>query len=363
MENQNNIEQLIQDYVSGSLSREEEQAFENRIQVDSELKLAVYKEKLARELVIRNVVTRRFSNMNLAPEGPRNYFWRKIATAGVIIGIGLIAFMLFMNRDRKQQTSVPNTKEAKPVVLSEENKETVAQETAKDESEVISKQPVQQSNEPVKKKELKEVPTAPDTAESTLEAANISKELAEEITLPVQEQKIIQENNPVPVPCKLDAEVYSSPACSENHDGKVVVDKVSGGIAPYRVLINGQEMSRVNNASSGLYKIRVQDAAGCVSDQEVVVEEKVCADEIVYVYNATGSNEWAYPVTESFSGIISIVDKTGNPVWKERILYGSPHSWKGQTTQGGKVVTGAYIVILKPDNREAFTLTLNVINQ
>lgn len=363
MENQNNIEQLIQDYLTGSLSREEEQAFVNRIKADSELKLAVYKEKLARELVIRDAVTRRFSNMNLAPEGPKNYFWRNIAATGVIIGIAVTAFMFFMNTDKKEQTSVPYAKEEKPAVLSEENKETVTQETAKDKTEVISKQQVEQSNAPVKKKESKEAPITADRTESTLEEVNRSKELTEKITPLLEEQKIIQEQNPIQAPCKLNAEVYSSPSCSQKQDGKVVVDKISGGTAPYTVLINGQELNSVNNVSAGIYKIKVQDAAGCVSDQEVVVDEKVCSDETIYVYNATGSNEWAYPITESFNGIISIVGKTGSPIWKERILYGSPHSWNGQTIQGARVVTGAYIVIMKPENGEAITLTLNVISQ
>ncbi len=78
-----------------------------------------------------------------------------------------------------------------------------------------------------------------------------------------------------PQPITAQAEV-TDPACFGDTEGIIDVTDVTGGVGPYRYGLNGQSLSSSNlfaNLEVGVYSLQVQDANGCVWEEEFTVAQ------------------------------------------------------------------------------------------
>ena len=74
---------------------------------------------------------------------------------------------------------------------------------------------------------------------------------------------------PTPIEVELGA---MNPDCHDEASGRISVDNIAGGNAPYDILINGNQSGTVlSNLEAGNFEITVVDAKGCRYDTSVVL--------------------------------------------------------------------------------------------
>ncbi len=74
----------------------------------------------------------------------------------------------------------------------------------------------------------------------------------------------------------------AAPSCLDNQDGSITITNVTGGAGPFSVLLNGDVFQTTSSfpftipaLESGLQVVGVEDANGCISDEEATIPEPI----------------------------------------------------------------------------------------
>ena len=109
-------------------------------------------------------------------------------------------------------------------------------------------------------------------------------------------------------------------SCDVPNSGGIQVDSVQGGIAPYQYTIDGGTFGDspiFSNLSSGNYSIEVQDATGCQSMVEVILNEP--SSIIADIVTSEGDNNILLPLGESLKLDLQIVGTPDTIIWSPEI--------------------------------------------
>ncbi|NJK83699.1 MAG: T9SS type A sorting domain-containing protein [Saprospiraceae bacterium] len=113
---------------------------------------------------------------------------------------------------------------------------------------------------------------------------------------------------------------------SDSSDGKINIDSILGGQAPYKVTVNTVPIERVSSLSVGNYQLRVEDAKGCVKiipfsiDIATSTREWQSAYKVEIFPNPASNNSITIKLPEPLdlkTTVIRIVDLHGKVVYQK----------------------------------------------
>jgi hypothetical protein len=133
---------------------------------------------------------------------------------------------------------------------------------------------------------------------------------------------------------------------------QLLLSGIDGGRPPYKYTIDSEPTSLRTDLAAGSYSVMVKDSRGCFSEQQVFVKEKNCTVFKDYSFNPD-IESWKLPFTDTENGTLSIMDKSGNIVYKTELLNGQPYEWNGRSLNGNILETGSYLYIATFTNGES----------
>ena len=167
---------------------------------------------------------------------------------------------------------------------------------------------------------------------------------------------------------KIRGEVEIVPSCIDKANGKlrVLTNTLKGGTPPYAFKFGkraGYQKKAIKaNMSRGKYTISVKDGNGCtdVLAKDARIPEERCGKRS-FTFVPEEQTRWKYPFKkESASGRIKIFHE-GTQVYTERINSGIPIGWNGRLNNGRRAAMGLYRVIFNPTKAEPKIWLLTVI--
>jgi len=130
-------------------------------------------------------------------------------------------------------------------------------------------------------------------------------------------------------PCTLEAEISITPLSSGNSTDGAILVTVTSGVSPFSYSIDGGETFQADNIfdglAGGIYSVVVQDANGCIFEQDVLVAPPVSANDPLFQAKVSvmpnPSSNGLFTVT--CTGLqtndllirVQVVDATGRAVW------------------------------------------------
>jgi hypothetical protein len=160
----------------------------------------------------------------------------------------------------------------------------------------------------------------------------------------------------------FEAHISALPACFNEQNGSVMVTKMKGGDAPYRVTIMQDKSQKAMNAeqlSAGTYHVLLADASGCEKNIGTVkVKEQAC-DKDEMVFNPFVGEHLSFPAYRE-AGELKIYDKAGNVLLKREIGAEETFSWDGISARG-EMLAGHFVyeIHYQDGSHKNGTLTLS----
>lgn len=361
MHSNENIYEIIEQYLEGSLPEGQKLFFEQQLQTDEGLMQKVIVCKSTQELIMQNKLKDLKSLMSTEKAKiDKSEILKK--TGLVLLGSALLVtggvWYLQMEKPihKKVQQEIPTDKE--PSMLTNPRKSTVHAP----EENVVSKLDVKSP----KSQKLAEEPMTPPVATTQKAASSNAKVIVTESPVISEKEKYqvqIQEKNkgesPINTentldPCKgvvITANIEILPPCKGlGSTGAINLRGSHGGQAPYRVSLNGKDMGSEDSYSQlaeGIYHVMVTDAKGCKQTfNPVLLKAKEC--QMDYDFNPNRHEEWLGPVLTA-EAKLSILDKKGMLVYSKQIHAGEVCTWSGYS-QSGTLVFGYFVFVLEKED-------------
>ncbi|MES2387325.1 MAG: hypothetical protein V4543_04950 [Bacteroidota bacterium] len=391
--------ELIDRYLSNSLSPAEHADFLQRMATDPAFAQETQMHQAANNLVIDGALLdlkakmqvhyeQNYRNQTSPATGNRGIY--AAVSAGAMLVAGGLAIWYMSSKQ-----PVTAVKTGQTVVANENKTITTAQNTGTTEAgQVISsRQTPVNSEEAAKTPEQKQAPVIsaqsvsakPETqATGAISAGN--EQAAKPVLQTENAPAKINENEAVKKPASAEKpktqteQVFSSPcanihisapiraeaSCDVKASGQIVIDaaSVEGGKAPYTYSLGkGKSQSEpvFTALGPGTYTITVTDANGCSTTlPETDVSERKCPKAHTYSF-APVRETLSIPLAGNETEL-KIVSKSGASIFTTTLNLGSESFvWDGRTTNGGEVSAGYYLLLIRYADGNAVQGSVTVV--
>jgi gliding motility-associated-like protein len=138
--------------------------------------------------------------------------------------------------------------------------------------------------------------------------------------------------------------------CHDNNDGSIDLTILNGALPITYVWSDGSSEPMRSDLDSGIYKVEIKDAFGCVIDTTFRIktfceleEEEFIPD--TFSPNGDAANEtWEIPILARFpEHTIEIYNRWGSIIWNNKGVY---VPWDGVNNGGEKLPVGAYYYLI-----------------
>ena len=342
---EDNIYQQMEDFLKGTLSKDESDALKNEVNNNAPLKTKLETHQLANELIKKNTligIREQVAFENSLAEKRTVYRNITIAIISVVV-LGIVAFWT-LNKENQPLNALPKTTNLVKTEITRSQAEKQKSETQK----IISSNKIETKNSEPKSEILKseEVPTKQVPTDSKIPDL-IDNEINK--IKPNIQNKVVEAKPNKCLEVNLSAYVSATPACFGEQNGAIQVSGYRGGTAPYtyQVLEENEQKSSTSHLGKGTYSVIVQDGTGCSKTIEnVQVNEQDCATE--FAFNPFIGETLSIP-SFSFDGTIVIYDQLGNVYFRSEIPANEKTAWSGYSSSG-ELKTGFFPFVIKYQN-------------
>jgi hypothetical protein len=356
---------LIEDYLKGSLTEEEREAFEAKLEKENSLQAQVEIARLS-QLALQRQKLWEVKNMAIAidKEERQKTLAKKIlgwSLGAVLIGACLI---FWINLEKEAPIPVAPTKVILPLPSKPAKVEVAvpvprapatlpSPETKKGvenkKSQEVSSPTVKVTEAPLVPSVLPAQPeTQPMAEKQAIKTVQVNQAIpASPVEKPKEAQKV--ENTCANV--HIEAFTAIENACVDDHNGKILVSGLKGGKAPYEVKVLDEAKQRVPDMhlAAGKYAVTITDQQGCTKVLEgMQVKEEDCKKN--YELNASNGDVLEMG-TASTSCSLSIYDKAGNLYLYKLFGQGEVIKWDGNSTKGEGLAGYFIFTITYPDGK------------
>lgn len=378
MNSHKDIEDKIDLYLKGKLSGSELQAFEKELMLDQELDVEVQEAKMIQQLVLKN---RLLEVKELATQAEKdihsvsNNLIRFLAAGALVTGIIISAFLYF---NMPEEKAIPKTnlkEETEPTKPAEllKNEDTIpntpleveASETEKviqgntgsvsssHQQNLLTETPAQDSET------LTETTQLPETPITIMDSNQVEAQVKTDI--PEKAERRYAAKEPTCEDIKILASVHTFATCASERNGKIEIQEISGGKAPYshKILnMDGNQVFDKGGLEAGNYLVKIADGNGCEKEYPATIESKSCP--INASFNPGYGEVWEIPGSDK-SGKLTIYSRAGTPLYEKSLSAHTNDTWNGRNKYD-QIEAGYFIFVIEYEDgtvlKGSVTITL-----
>jgi len=331
---------LIERYLNGEMDPAEKESFRLNMapEMQEKLKAHVLSNQLIKENRLLNV--KALAQKSHIGSSKLSYNIK----AGIISGVIIIAAAYFWGTSKNETIIAQEISKPDNQVITKENKaikkETITAVVTSSALKPFPKTEKKQASELSQNQAISEVSSVQTTP---IQIENLKTEKTEVSVSSSEEVKTMK------VPCenvKIQAKVFSIPACINESNGSINVSGYSGGTPPYGASLTQDHHSglALTDLKQGFYNLLITDANNCQSViHNIKVNSRACQKN--YHFNPFTGEKWEIP-TSKLKGTLIIKDNAGNSYFTTEIYAEAQEYWTGQS-QSGEMKPGYYLYIIQ----------------
>lgn len=357
------IDQLIQQFLQGTLTETEHDEFLKQMKNSPELEQEVELEKQLQEFLLLQSLAETselLKNKGQQIKQKQTLKNRSILLASsILLTLGVGAYFIQPKDDPvtptpKQENTPPihqvqqiNQTPKKALVTQKNTKREVQHHSNKPQDTII---PNQISIDSITEQNL-----TPLHDTTTLYKDTISSKSVATPTKATQENVVINTCD------SIEIEINTLPSCANEATGQIELTNFSSGTAPYQIKCN-DEISQdklITSLPADVYKIIVMDSKMCKTSYLIEIEEQTC-EEKIYAFNPQLEDFWEIPLNGNQNGNFVLYNRYGQLI-KEQQFSTNDNQWFGTSNDGEAITKGVYIFIITYENGTMIKDELNIM--
>jgi len=354
---QDELSDIIDNYLNNGMSEEERFAFEKKVAQDETLAAKVREAQLTNEAIyyaslaeLKNTIGKDIKGITYKP----SFNWKKasyISIASLVFVSGITTYLVTSNTtiDSPKPDASSNVKEIKQGSVEENSTSGIQQKVFEGKKSYKESS----SQEQVKKDSIQTDGIA--TQKSIIPADNTIKNIDKAKTADsenniqrdrdVKKSTVSEADNKIV--CDKSFKINTDASCKQKETGSITI--VSDGAYSYTFQVDIHSITgskgTFSNMSAGIHEILVTYGNECTYTRKVTVPEKWCAMNSPYSFNPDYRETWVMQYEQGASGKITIYDTSGKEIYSS--IFGSGNEyWDGSDIHGGVAATGVYIAII-----------------
>lgn len=385
MINEDPIYELIEDYLQGTLSEQDEARVKARMSQDP-----LFEKEVEESAYLNHVIEgagidilREKMTYDIQKIDHNNTLKRNILKAVGIISLiaGLIFSVFSLYQKEKVHPSSVNDSDTKEKVKKElpdidSNSDTLVSEQnislsdvnkAKGEKVILKASTgketvdaVLQENERIIEGKVGTDTNSVEAVAETISDVGRGEEKSDSIFVkqPIEKSESAIEN------CVLtfNAEILAS--CTNKNTGAINISMDGKGQAPYKYSLNHSENNTgsFSGLASQTYSVNIVDSKGCKGEKVVFVPEEPCYEEPrAYSFAPDFGEQWKILPQEGKDGIFTIINKSGQVIKKGVLDNEANNKWDGTDSKGAIVSQGMYICLFNYSDGSVEKVEVTVI--
>jgi len=374
---QNELLDLIDNYLNDGMSEKERSAFEEKMASDETLSAKVTEVRNTNEAIyyaslaeMKKQIGQDIKNIQYKPA----FNWTKatyISIASLAVLSGITAYLISDN-SKSETNKTESIKALKETEEKSLQKNTISSPQDKD----PDRQKLPSIPFPTNK-EMKDTLSLRDKVidESFLPDNNIRK-IQEESSNIVSENKtlpnntdsdnkkpiISSSNNNANIVCDKSFKINTEASCKQKETGSIVILSDSEYDYTFQVdnYISSGSRCVLQDISAGDYEIRVTYGKECLYTKKITVPEKWCGMNSSYSFNPDYNEKWTMKYEPGASGTLSIFDRFGKEIYTNTFGSGN-EEWKGTDKDGLTLAVGVYIALINYSDGRKEKVELTII--
>lgn len=354
--------QLINDYLLGNLSKEQEQVVNERIESDSDFAQELNQQKMLNSLVFSNKMSSLKARMtqDIRSSKKKNKSKRLLLLLlGLILFTAVVISLVPKNGVQKEETTHNNYSKDSSIAIETKPNESIVENAIQTQKESKANNKSTSDNTIIT--ESTQVIDSTD-----LKMGEIPKDSTTTIVTKVDSSK--KERLSLKPDCSvidIFVKAIASPSCDNENTGVITFmqSSIKGGTAPYSysIMMASNNTGRnyefqtekvFDKLSAGEYYITIKDANSCTTQQKEVVSvsSKKCSKTTGLLFSPENDYVLKFTIRTATSGTISIYNMAKTEVVKLNFGSQGTPEWMGTDSQGSRVPNGLYLYNIDYDN-------------
>jgi hypothetical protein len=373
---QDDLFEIIDNYLNDALSEKERISFEEKIAHDEALASKVSEVRAANEAIYYGSLAELKATIgqeikNIKYKQPFN--WKKISfisIASLALLSGVTTYLITddtIDETRKSDsTSVIEIPQPKTTL--EKNTSTVSEKikAANNSTQLITSNKQQNSDTSLVNSTSTNETILPSTNQlnNSTDSKNISienknpKNGVDSNTKKI-ENPILKETK---ISCDKTFNILTDPSCKQQETGSISITSDGNQNYLFQVANRSNSGSKAffQQLSAGEYEILVTYGKECSFKKKVNVEEKWCAMNTSFSFNPDYNEKWIINYETGASGRVIIYDRSGKEVYSS-IFGGGNEFWDGSSIHGGIAPVGIYLAIIRYSDGRQEKVELTIV--
>lgn len=350
MKGYEHLADTIEAYVAKRLSKQESEAFEQRMLIDEGLHEAVAMEQSLSSLVLENDLLQLNKKMtvDLASLEKRTKVQRAFFSLLALVTLSAGIYFVFASSKKEENKSVIK----KEIVQKEKDKTVSPKSIEETRSTTVFSIKTRSSGEEKKKApvDTKEVPYAADPKEMPPMETNKNVEVPSVLSNETAKKEASLPSAPVS-PCsdkKIEA-TFISKACQKNHSNGSIEIQLPSSHPTIQYSIDKHHFTpnaHIKHLSAGEHTVYAKEDECIINLGKIAVKSTACVSDYEKTYSPEIDLAWPIPIMEGEAASFRIVDKTGKVAFESLGLEPSGVTWSGNTGNNGPAALGVYKVFI-----------------
>lgn len=359
---------LIPQYVRGELSDEQLRDFTNALKDDNDLVLEVQLEQAAFDVLLDADVLALRAEMENDFNTSKKSHKRKWILGMGLLAVGAGTYFFTANQPQDAQLATPNTNTEKTIVeaIPKEVKTDIVLE--KNTLEVLP------SSETISHHETPEPQKL--TVEETILDDRISPTPVID-TIPEPVIAVTDLTNPKDTAKSLPKDpcvnfkalgTLQTKACNLGEETGVIytsTELISNGKGPYSYSLDNEyfeEIDEFTDLAAGDYLVYIKDGNNCLATLPVTIHETACNIAYEETFSKSFESAWKVPILIDTPVKITLVNKVGAVLVNKQMQTYDEGVWNGYDDNGNELSIGAYRWIIEYESGEKCIAKMTILN-
>jgi hypothetical protein len=356
---------LLDRYFSGNASPAEQNLIEERLNLDENFREESELYQIGRNLVIENRLNKTSEAINnfRVAQSRKNQFSKFFYTGSALLLITAAGTTWYLSGSEEKEVVAFNG-------IKKEISDNSVIETSSGEN--ITSLPDPKKSDQTEGIKIPHHETAVEiTPENSGTSDSRTEEQKEDISnissiAGQKESETTDTHSAVTDPCLtvlISGKINTIATCQDQSEGVIDVCNLKGGTAPYTIQIGNRiyNETKIRNLEAGDYMVSISDKNGCKQDLGIAkVTRKNCNAEKDLSFNPSIGQTLQILSEAEKPGVLKILSRTGQIVYRFPFSTSSNISWDGQGTDGN-VKEGFYIYMIEYNDGTVENGTITIV--